>query len=1769
MNALDLHKRVTDEYKQYIKSFINIKDESILKHVKEKFDTNGLLPEPLVQFNPAFDRSENIDALLARGMHKDIPNILGNYRLFRHQEEAIRQGISDNGFIVTSGTGSGKSLTFLATIFNYVLKHKDSLNSIAAVLVYPMNALINSQEEEIMKYEINYLRSFMSKANQEICDPDSKANEDKAMAELLEMARKLSSKTFPIRYSSYTGQSSDTQRQAVEQTKPHILLTNYMMLELILTREKESWMRQAMAADLKFLVFDELHTYRGRQGSDVSMLVRRIKQLKGEEIICIGTSATMATEGGLEEQKMAVAEVGKIIFDRTYKTDQVIGEYLQFYTDPDTAYTPESVRGAFEVPVTAENFRTHPLCMWLEREVAIIEKEPNHFQRGTPQRIDQITIQLAKYTGADHSTASVTLTSLLAVLENLNAEAAARKSRESFLPFKLHQFVSQTSTVFVTLEPPGRRRLSLYTERYLVGEDQEQVYLYPLVFSRHSGHEFLCVRKDFEKHELKPRDPDEVTANVTQSGLKKNHKTGKQKQKLSPELFPDGYLLFDYEGEDPIWSDDQIRELPDTWWSEVNEKPRLEDYHSYRVPRRIYVNKRGKFSDNPTESCPFAAWFVPARLLFDPTSGMVYGSNTKENTKLMKLGNEGRSTATTITAFGVVRELIRQQQPDKIQKLLSFTDNRQDASLQAGHFNDFIVTVRLRSALYHALKNEDKNKLKVRDLADAVFDVLNIKEAEYAREPNDDFPDKENEDAFKSYLLILLLLDLKKGWRYNLPNLEQTGLLTISYDRLDEFCGRDEYFAGNEILANETPESRVEILTNLLHYFRTSNAITHPYFESYRSQTESMMQLKLDENKFWSPEKNWRIPSPTYMRYKNPGKTSRDFPTESIGPQSKFGKYIKQLFVKKGLEKPNTEAYEVCAERICQLLKKANQLTVSEIKGKKDTVSGYRLRTDNIVWRLGDGKTVWSDPVRNPSFKDLKIKPNIFFKELYETDFSTFTKTIRGAEHTGQVDADERIKRENEFRKGKISALFCSPTMELGIDIKELNIVHMRNVPPNPANYAQRSGRAGRSGQTAVVFTYCANRSPHDRNYFSKPEEMVSGKVVPPRIDLINEELLLSHLHAFILMKLSLRELSVSVKDVIDVSRPDTLPVRDEIRETIHQALKSSDKWANEFLTVISGLIPRLKKTSWYSDEYLFQKAGNFWHDFNSAFERWRVLFRHVQQTISRAQKIQKDPTIKSSSPEKRNADLLLKSALRQQELLLNDKRDRFGNESEFYVFRYLAAEGFLPGYNFTRLPVRVYAGYRSQQQGSYISRPRFIALKEFGPGNLIYHNGSKYRIHRMMLADLQLRLQKAVVSKETSYIFVGDKDAESNNDPITRKALDSGETMTVIANLTELSETEALPQERISCEEEERTSTGYQIDNYFSYPQGIEATQQANIKVAGEPLLRAIYCPATQLVQVNHRWRRSQAEDSFLIHEETGVWLRQSDRDDPEKKKYLREVRIFARDTADTLYLQPVKELGLEPDQVITLAYALKRGVETVFQVEESEIGVWILGSPEAPNIMLYEAAEGSLGILSQMISEDAKMKQVYTEAYRILHYDPETRTEDGENLLKASYSDLLSYYNQPYHDSLDRTKVKEPLERLMDSVLERFIQNRSYEEQYQWLLKNIDYTSATEAPLIHYLYKNRYVLPNTAQENLSSFFINADFVFYDPQGKQKAFLFCDGSIHANDRQQKEDEHKRNLMRDSGLDVITWFFNERSGEDITASIEQLISRRKDIFRKL
>ncbi|PKP47256.1 MAG: DEAD/DEAH box helicase [Bacteroidetes bacterium HGW-Bacteroidetes-11] len=1740
MQAFEIHRQIIDDYKEYLSSFNIIRDERIKTVVDKAFREQHYIPDPLIQFNPSFKRAADFKALIQEGViHPKIEKTFGDFHLFVHQEKALRLGTSGNSFVVTSGTGSGKSLTFLGTIFDFIFRNPGK-KGLKAVLVYPMNALINSQEEEIDKFAKRF------------------------------------GNDFPITYNKYTGQESEEKRREIEANPPDIILTNYMMLELILTRAREQYMRDSFADNLRFLVFDELHTYRGRQGADVALLIRRLKSICKNKIQCIGTSATMISGEDVDDSKQVVADFASLIFSETVEPAQIVEEALEnstiFNGKLPTAFDlQEAIHQPMIPDGSKELFVKNHLAIWLENSIALFKDKTDRLRRAKPMTLKAIVERLSEDAGEpDSDKCKNAMIRLFAWAETLNIRHLSEK--KSFLPFKIHQFVSQTGNVYVTLDTRENRKITLEDGLYLKEGSSEEKTIFPVLFSRYTGFDFICVRKNRGEHVFEPRDPAEIPEKFTKDELKGDKEAGIPKRKLSESDFESGYLLI--EDDEVLWDESQVELLPETWWKVKNGKAIPENFYEFRLPSKVYFNQQGKYSDKPEPGLTLKAWFIAAPLLIDPTSGIVFDERTKENTKLMRVGNVGKSTATTITAFSILKGQHLQKVNKQSQKVLSFTDNRQDASLQAGHFNDFMMIGRMRSAIYHALKEAEGQQLKIENIAEVVFKKLGLKEVDYARNPGDpDWPEPENEKAIRDFLKIRILHDLRRGWRFNTPNLEQCALLEIKYDQLSEFAAKDSMYEHDVLFSKLSHDDRYNVLRNILNYFRTSYAFDYYMLEDDKVKIlEERLKQRLDIKKEWSLDADETLTAPSAMVYQSPGKTNKRTFTESIGPMSSLGKYLKRQFSQNGLEVLKGQALSGYIAELCLILKK-KYLTETEVKGENGTVKGYRLRVEHVIWKLGDGKKVITDEVRIHSTKgNLKIFPNDYFKRFYQQDFKNFDKSFVASEHTGQIGTIERIEREKYFREGRISALFCSPTMELGIDISNLNIVHMRNVPPNPANYTQRSGRAGRSGQTAVVFTYCSYASPHDRHYFKNSIKMVAGEVKAPRIDLINEELIVTHLNAYILTHLKLTEISKSAEDFIHISDKVNLPIKQELTDYILDQQKNyAQEWADGFSIVIEKIIPELKSAGWFNDEWLKARCNEFYHKLDQSFERWRRLFRAASAMIESGTITMNDPTIAASSYEANEAKRKIAIGARQRDLLLNNiSRFDGTNESEFYIYRYLASEGFLPGYNFTRLPVRAFVGRRNQNEGTYISRPRFIALREFGPGNLIYHNGGKFRITRMQFTEADMKPQSLKISLKTGFAWLNENGTAINNDPITGEALKGLDTTRLYnKRLLELVESDTQPVERISSEEEDRTSTGYEIEQYFNYPKGIEGTLQTTLSASGQPLLNIIFCKATQLIQVNKKWRRSKGEEEgFNIGKSSGKWLKKSELAavDREKDPSL-TIHLFTTDTADSLYIQPVESLALSEDGVISLTFALKRAIERVFQIEESEVNVWFMGPEESRNILIYEAAQGSLGILSQLIAETSKLREVFREAYRVIQYDPDTHQDTAPDKPRASYDDLLSYYNQRYHEKLDRHSIKGALELLMicesdnTAALSSHFDKR--ETHYQFLLGHYDQNSVMEKKLIDFLYINRLRLPDRAQVNLSKiagFYISADFIYMDGNDIE-AIVFCDGSVHDKNEVHEDDHHKRKLLSDAGYDVIEWHYAE--------PLEKLVERRKDIFRKI
>src|SRR3954451_2928288 len=284
MDVFKLRERLVDDYGDYTRSFLTFSDERIASKVEAELDAGLLWPDPLIQLNPSYEAGGLIDDLVDRGLlhqgcgpvfrrDKDKDDTPGGLplRLHRHQVDAIEAARRGENYVLTTGTGSGKSLAYIVPIVDSVLRQPGS--GIQAIVVYPMNALANSQKNELSKF----LKTGF---------PNGQG---------------------PVTFERYTGQEGDEEREAIIANPPDILLTNYVMLELLLTRPRERGLIEA-ASDLRFLVFDELHTYRGRQGADVALLIRRVRASTGSgRIQHIGTSATLAASGTFDEQRHQVA----------------------------------------------------------------------------------------------------------------------------------------------------------------------------------------------------------------------------------------------------------------------------------------------------------------------------------------------------------------------------------------------------------------------------------------------------------------------------------------------------------------------------------------------------------------------------------------------------------------------------------------------------------------------------------------------------------------------------------------------------------------------------------------------------------------------------------------------------------------------------------------------------------------------------------------------------------------------------------------------------------------------------------------------------------------------------------------------------------------------------------------------------------------------------------------------------------------------------------------------------------------------------------------------------------------------------------------------------------------------------------------------------------------------------------------------------------------------------------------------------------------------
>src|ERR1041385_1807664 len=305
------------------------------------------------------------------------------------------------------------------------------------------------------------------------------------------------------------------------------------------------------------------------------------------------------------------------------------------------------------------------------------------------------------------------------------------------------------------------------------------------------------------------------------------------------------------------------------------------------------------------------------------------------------------------------------------------------------------------------------------------------------------------------------------------------------------------------------------------------------------------------------------------------------------------------------------------------------------------------------------------------------------------------------------------------------------------------------------------------------------------------------------------------------------------------------MPLSSEVREGLNISPSHYAQIKAAFRRVIRDFHHDLEaRAPWYSDGWVDQNLAQIADNLDESMNRWRNLYRSARLLLSRATQPIESGLLTVGSDEYKKHKRHQDQANRQLNLLRNDMGSSGTERSEFYPYRYLASEGFLPGYNFTRLPLRVFVP-AGDSTGEFISRPRTVALREFGPRNLIYYNGCKYRVSQLIVQDAESCLIDAKISTKTGYFLTGDqKDLEIC--PFSGVSLGDNANKEHLVNLLEMSESRTEEVDRISCEEEERVSSGYEISTYFAVDGGdLDSVRKATARSSEARLLNLRYIAA------------------------------------------------------------------------------------------------------------------------------------------------------------------------------------------------------------------------------------------------------------------------------------------------------------------------------------
>lgn len=1278
-----------------------------------------------------------------------FPDVPLRFQPHLHQEKAFKRlsGKKIQSTIVATGTGSGKTESFLTPILDYCLKQSGQ-PGIKAILIYPMNALAADQAERLA-------RTIW----------DNPKLKGKVRAGLFVGQREKE----PAREMSRDRLISH--HESMHLNPPDILLTNYKMLDYLLVRPKDLPLWKGNKPEtLRFLTVDELHTFDGAQGTDLACLIRRIKarlQTPQEHLCCIGTSATLGSDG---EQK-GLLKYAEEVFAEPFSADAIISEErisvseflgdaeVEFQTGVGEADAGFLAPNAYE---THEKFIQAQAKAWVSLEIpdaayqasdwrvdlGLRLKRSRHFQEllralaGHALTVNELQESWYKRLGeawpALDSFRIERLNSLLALVSEAKTASEGKKAR----------FTEQDLRPFVNI----RIQVWFRELRRMVGEIKENPRL-----------RFSDDLNDEQKAQHLPIVHCRECGSMGWVGVMPGH--GKH---VSAELRP---IYEEYFGKGLniqfLFADDV---------------PKGDEEDEQRL--RLICGKCLTLSDDPEgASCPSCGEtqvvkvFVPkVRIIQDNRTGHQHCEHRCPycggSSGLNLLGSQSASLTSVL-----ISQLFSSGHNDD-KKLLTFSDSVQDAAHRAGFFSARTYRFNLRAAIQQYVAAEGATKSLAELPAGFIAYWANkFNEPRYIATfiaPDmmwfEEYDKMKREGVLPAGSKLRREVDMRLGWEifseYGFNSrigrtLEKSSASTAFVDpkMLEAVTGPIHELLTNEaeVLRAMPLKSLERLLHGILLHIRSKGAVSHDGLASFIQDGGNYFLI----NKIpWMPRfgKRSRVPNfPGFLQRRN----DRFDRIITKGGSSWFEVWAEKTLLQ------SCPMVSSVYERLYEVI--FDGLTRGQILEQRETPIGkvYGLRPEavrvscSVVQLRCDDCGHWvSIPEQQSAIWDGETCTRRFCRGLYHLAPKTRDyygelysrgdiERIFAAEHTGLLERDDRQDLETRFKKSEVlrdpwdeNLLSCTPTLELGIDIGDLSSVVLCSVPPTQASYVQRVGRAGRKDGNALNVTVAAGK-PHDLFFFAQPKEMIAGRVEAPGLFLRASAVLERQLIAFCLDKWV--ETGLSKGQLPDKLRAVLNDIDNHVTTGFpHNFLKFIKEREAVLGESFLALFPELPKESAdHLKVFLGQApeggAGLEYRLVNSltavAQDR-KSLKTKIGKLSERLRRMRTDPA--------RGADFEdeLREAKQEKEGLVKV----VARINERDIFNVLTDEGLIPNYAFPEEGVilrsiifrkKEHAEGKDRKYDTWefeYERPAATAISELAPANWFYAGGRKVQIDQIDL---------------------------------------------------------------------------------------------------------------------------------------------------------------------------------------------------------------------------------------------------------------------------------------------------------------------------------------------------------------------------------------------------------------------------------------------------